>query len=197
VNREEFDRLVATHLDELLAAARRELRYRQALGELGPDDLTPEELVGETLARAWHGREHRPARLRPRAWLLALLHRVAERIAKREAKFRKLAEVSLEAQPPPEPMYDDDEGFYEWYQPDELIKWEDLADEPDELTPEGVVEAEEELRSLAPRTRLVYVLHDIHRLSVAEIAQALAISGEEVLRLLPEARRHAAKKKPR
>jgi hypothetical protein len=54
----------------------------------------------------------------PRAWLLALLHRVAERIAKREAKFRKLAEVSLEAQPPPEPMYDDDEGFYEWYQPD-------------------------------------------------------------------------------
>ena len=38
-----FDRLVAQQLDELLRAARRELRYRIALGALGPDDLSPEE----------------------------------------------------------------------------------------------------------------------------------------------------------
>ena len=37
-----FDRLIAPHLDELLRAARRELRYRIALGELGSDDLSHE-----------------------------------------------------------------------------------------------------------------------------------------------------------
>ena len=84
-----FDRLVASHLDELLRAARRELRYRIALGELGRDDLSPEELVGETLARAWKDRHRRPALLGTRAWLHALLHRVAESIARREMRFRR------------------------------------------------------------------------------------------------------------
>jgi RNA polymerase sigma-70 factor (ECF subfamily) len=178
---------------ELLAAAQREVRYRGALGELGADDLSPEELVGETLARAWRERDRRPARLGERAWLLALLHRVAEGIVRREARFRKLAPVSLEARPPPEPFYDDDEGFYEWYQPDEMTRWEDLAAEPLELTPEEVVAAEEELRSAAPRTRLVFVLHDIHHLSVAEVAQALGIPRDEVLRRLEEARKKAGR----
>lgn len=181
--------------NELLEAARREVRYRIAMGELRPDDLTSEELVGETLARASRDRGRRPAALGERAWLLALLHRVSEDIVRNEVRFRQLAAVSLEAKPPPEPFYDDDEGFYEWYQPDEMTRWEDLVAEPASLTPEEVVAAEEELRSLAPRTRLVYVLHDIHRLSVAEIAQAIGIPGEEVLRLLAEARRHAGKKK--
>jgi RNA polymerase sigma factor (sigma-70 family) len=196
VDRETFDRLVAPHLDELLRAARREVRYRIAMDELGPDDLAPEELVGETLARAWHERERRPELLSVRAWLLALLHRRADQIARRESRFRRFASVPLEAEPPPAPIYDDDEEFYEWYQPDEMTRWEDLVAEPSELAPEEVVAAEEELRSLAPRTRLVYVLHDIHRLTVREIAQALGIRGEEVLRLLEEARRHGAKKKP-
>jgi RNA polymerase sigma-70 factor (ECF subfamily) len=179
------------YADELLDAAQREVRYRVALGELDGLDLSPEELVGETLARAWRERERKPAGLGERAWLLALLHRVAEGIVRREARFRKLAPVSLEARPPPEPFYDDDEGFYEWYQPDELTRWEDLAAEPLELTPEEVVSAEEELRSAAPRTRLVFVLHDLHRLSVPEIAQALGITQDQVLRHLEEARRKA------
>lgn len=146
-----FDRRVASHLDELLRAARRELRYRIALGELGRDDLSPEELVGETLARAWEERQRRPASLGTRAWLHALLHRVAESIARREMRFRLLAPVSLEASAPPEPVYDDDESFWEWYQPDDMTRWEDLVAEPAQLTPDEVVEAEERLRSLARR----------------------------------------------
>jgi len=190
-----FDRLVAPHLDELLRAARRELRYRIALGQLGRDDLSPEELVGETLVRAWDDRHRRPALLNTRAWLLALLHRVAESIARREMRFRRLAPVSLEASPPPEPFYDDDESFWEWYQPDDMTRWEDVVAEPTQLTPDEVVDAEERLRSLAPRERLVYVLHDVHRLTPKEIAQAVGVPPEEVLRLLEKARRHAPGKK--
>ena len=43
-----LQKAVAPYLAELLAAARRELRYRTALGQLAAGDLTPAELVGET-----------------------------------------------------------------------------------------------------------------------------------------------------
>jgi RNA polymerase sigma-70 factor (ECF subfamily) len=45
-----------------------------------------------------------------------VLFRVAEDIARRETQFRKLATESLEAPVPPEPLYDDDESFWEWYE---------------------------------------------------------------------------------
>ena len=86
-----FDRLAASHLDELLRAARRELRYRGALGQFGPDDLSPEELVGETLVRAWDDRHRRPALLGTRAWLLALrdaLPQARTRVARGESAAR-------------------------------------------------------------------------------------------------------------
>ena len=193
-DRAAFNKVVEPYLGELLDAARREVRYRVALGDLGPDDLSPEELVGETLARAWRDRRRRPPLLAARAWLLALLFRVSENIVRKERRFRSLADVSLEGKVPPEPIYDDDEEFWEWYQPDEMTRWEDVAAEPTSLTPEEVVKAEESLRALAPRTRLVYVLHDVHHLTLGEVAQALGISADEAARCLAEARRRAGDK---
>jgi RNA polymerase sigma-70 factor (ECF subfamily) len=187
-NQAEFSASVAPYVGELLDAARREVNYRVALGDLGPDDLGPEELVGETLARAWRDRDRRPASLSLRPWLLALMHRVSESIVRREKRLRKLAPVSLERAVPPPPIYDDDEEFWEWYQPDDMTKWEDVAAEPEDLTPEEVVQAEEELRSLAPRPRLAWLLRHVHRLTVPEIAQALGVNLEEAARLIAEAR---------
>jgi RNA polymerase sigma-70 factor (ECF subfamily) len=188
VDQAAFTRTIQRHMDELLDAARREIRYRVALGDLGPDDLAPEDLVADTLERAWRGRERRPELLGLRAWLLALLHRTSESIVRREQRFRKLAPVSLERTVPPPPLYDDDEEFWEWYQPDDMTKWEDLAHEAVELTPEEVVEAEEELRSLAPRPRLAWLLRHVHRLTLPEIAQALGVPVREAARLIAEAR---------
>jgi RNA polymerase sigma-70 factor (ECF subfamily) len=186
-NQAEFSASVAPYVGELLEAARREVNYRVALGDLGPDDLGPEELVGETLARAWRDRDRRPASLSLRPWLLALLHRVSESIVRREKRLRKLAPVSLERAVPPPPIYDDDEEFWEWYQPDDMTRWEDVATEPIELTPEEIVEAEERLRSLAPRTRLAWLLRHVHRLTLPEIAQALGVQVQEAARLIAEA----------
>ena len=178
------------HLQELFEAARRELRYRVALGDFQPDLLTAEELVDETLARTWRDRHRRPPLLKFRVWLLAVLFRVAEAIARDEAQFRKLASESLEAPVPPEPFYDDDESFWEWYQPDELTRWEDVAADPSSLSPEDAVAAYEQLtRSLDPRARQVFVLHTIHGVPLRDVAQALGISESEAKRLLAEASR--------
>jgi DNA-directed RNA polymerase specialized sigma24 family protein len=183
-----FQRTVAPHLEELLEAARREIRYRVALGDLSTDDLAAEELVGETLARAWRDRHRRPASLAQRAWLLALLFRVAENIARRVARFRKLAAVSLEAPGPSEPIYDDDEAFWEWYQPDELTRWEDVVGE-DSLSPEELATADEHIDLFPLRARQVFVMHDIHRLPLPDVAQALCLSVAQGSRFLADARR--------
>jgi RNA polymerase sigma-70 factor (ECF subfamily) len=188
-DRAAFQATVAPHLEELLGAARRELSYRVALGNFGADDLTPEELVGEALLRAWQDRYRRPSSLGVKVWLLALLFRVARDLARREAGLRRIPTESLEALVPPEPIYDDDEEFWEWYQPDEMTRWEDVVEAPT-MTPEEQAATDEELtRTLDPRAREIFLLCELNRVPLTEAALALGISVEEGTRLLEEARR--------
>ena len=61
-DRQAFQQLMLSHLDELFAAAQRDLRYHVLLRDLRQHDLSPEELVGETLLRAWRDRLRKPHR---------------------------------------------------------------------------------------------------------------------------------------
>lgn len=185
-----FRAQVEPHLDELLAAAARELEYRQAIGDLGLGDLTAEELVGETLTRAWRDRDRRPPLLGLRPWLLGLMFRVADNLARQEARRREAETVSLEARVPPGPVSDDDEGFWDWYQPDESTRWEDVIP-ASAATPEQIVAVLEraEGRALPQAARRLLLLTRVHRLSVAEAASALHIPVAEATRLLVEAHR--------
>jgi DNA-directed RNA polymerase specialized sigma24 family protein len=187
-NRAAFETAIAPYMGELLDAARRELRYRIALGDFGPDDLTAEELLGEVLIRAWNDRHRRPGSLAVRTWLLALLFRVAKSLAQRERRFRKMASISLEAPVPPEPIYDDDEEFWEWYQPDEETRWEDVVDAP-VATPEAAAAADEELmRGLDPVAREAFLLFELYRVPLPEVAVVLGRTVKETARLVEEAR---------
>ena len=189
-DRAAFHAIVTPHLKELFEAARRELHYRVAIGDLGPDDLTPEELAGEVLIRAWQDRHRRPPGLGTRTWLLALLFRVVEDIARREARFRNLARVSLEAPVPAEPVYDDDESFWEWYQPDEMTRWEDVVPDRSSKSPEQAAAAAEAFpRSVDPRTRHVFLLAEVYRVPLPEAARALGLSLPEAARRLADADR--------
>jgi RNA polymerase sigma factor (sigma-70 family) len=184
-----FQAIVAPCIGELLKAAKRELRYRVVLGDLKADDLSAEELVGDVLAKAWQDRHRRPAHLGMRAWLLATLFRTVKDHVRREARFRRLAAVSLEETVPPEPIYDDDESFWEWYQPDEMTRWEDVV-ESRSKTPEDVAVADEEFaHSLDPRTREIFVVNELHGVPLSEAALAFGISVGEAARLLADARR--------
>src|ERR1700730_3511682 len=125
--REAFQAAVTPYLAELLRGARREARYRVAPGDFRADDPTAEELVGEVLIRGWQKRHDRQSALPLRVWLLALLYRVAHDLSRREAQQTRVPAQSLEEPVPPEPIYDDDEEFWEWYQPDEMTRWEDVV----------------------------------------------------------------------
>jgi DNA-directed RNA polymerase specialized sigma24 family protein len=123
-----------------------------------------------------------------RPWLLALLYRVVHDLSRRAARLRRAPTESLEGPVPPEPIYGDDEEFWEWYQPDEMTRWEDVV-EARTMTPEEEAETDEELtRTLDPRARGVFLLCELHRVPLTEAAVALGIPLEEAAGLLEEAR---------
>jgi RNA polymerase sigma-70 factor (ECF subfamily) len=188
-DREAFQAAVRPYLGELLQAARREMRYRVALGDFRTDDPTAEELVGEVLIRGWQKRHDRQSALPLRVWLLALLYQVAHDFSRREARQTRVSAESLEEPVPPEPIYDDDEEFWEWYQPDEVTRWEDVVEAPT-MTPEEEAGIDEALiRGLDPRAREIFLLCELHRVPLTEAALALGMSVEEAARLLEEAHR--------
>jgi RNA polymerase sigma factor (sigma-70 family) len=191
-DRTAFEQVVSPHLPMLLDAARRELRYRIALGDLGTDDLTPEELVGEVLIRAWQDRQHRPAALSISAWLLALLFRAVKSLVRREARFRSMARLSLELPGSPEPVYDEDEGIWKWYQPDDPDTSVDVLEAP-VMTPEDVAASDEQLiRGLDPKEREAFLLFELHRLPLREVAVGLGVSAAEAAQLIEDARKRLA-----
>src|SRR5246500_1089037 len=93
-DRQAFQQLMRSHLDELFAAAQRDLRYHVLLRDLRQHDLSPEELVGETLLPAWRDRLRKPASLRIQPWLLGLQFRVLTRIVRQERLLLRLVSTS-------------------------------------------------------------------------------------------------------
>ena len=176
------------YLAELTAAAARELRYRRAVGDLRPQDLSADELVGETLARGRRDRARKPANLEVRPWLLGLEFKVLESIVRSERRARRLAGVSLDA-----PVVDQaelaeatDEEFWEWYQPDDVTLWEDVIPAED-LQPEEL--SDERTYQLTNEERQALVLSVEHRLSVVEISSVMNLSPERTVRLIEGAQR--------
>ncbi len=191
-----FRRLIEPYLDELLRAAHRELEHYWRLKALRPDDLTIEELVGETLIMAWRQRHRKPKRLSVRAWLLGLMHRVLQRYLQRERTFRRLWELSLDEPVPPEPIYDDEESFWEWYQPDDLERWEDVLPDPSTLEAARLIVEEVPPEALEPIERQVLLLHDTHEVPIQEVAVIVQRSVHETAEILQRARQRVQAMRP-
>jgi len=188
-DREAFQRVVAPHLGTLLDAAVHELRYHNALGDFGGDSPTAEEVVGEVLIRAWRDRKRRPANLSTRAWLIGLLFRVVQDLIRRELRFHGALAKSTEGSPPPPTSYDDDEGFWEWYQPDEASHLEDLLAERT-FTPEEMAIADDDFGHALPlRARQALLLHDVHGVPMHEVATVIGTSEDKARCILSKARR--------
>lgn len=190
-DRDAFQRVVTPHLGTLLDLAVRELRYHNALGDFAGDSPTAEELVGEVLIRAWRDRKRRPHNLGTRAWLLGLLFRVVQDVIRRDDRLNAAAGVSLEARPPPEPFpaYDDDESFWEWYQPDEAPHLEDLVGESTSTPEEMAIADDDFAHALPPRARQALLLHDVHGVPMRDVATVIGTSEDKARRILSKARR--------
>jgi RNA polymerase sigma-70 factor (ECF subfamily) len=183
-----FEEAIAPLQEALLGAARRQVDIERAAGSLREDALTPEELVGETLLRAF---EHRAAfdarKLSFRAWLLGIQHRALARLTADEAGYDARKAISLDEEVPAREEFDDvEEAMYEFRQPFEVTTYEDLVagSAPDdvEIDLDGrsgpLTEDERALLAeadLAPTARRVALYHGEFELSMEEVAQILNV----------------------
>ncbi len=192
-DRKAFDAFVESEMSGLLEAAKHEVAYYEDVGDFPPRYMTPEELVGEAMIQAWDHRSRKPKGMSPRAWLFAMLFQAADKLAERRRQIQVHEALSTEQKIPDDPLvldpvYDDDEEFYEWFQPDEALKWEDVIPS-DVIAPEQLLAVcESEPARLKPEERRAALLYFRLGFSIEEVCRVLGKPVEETGRLLEKAR---------
>jgi len=197
-DRDAFEEAVAPYRTILTRAAQTAIAERRATGELAEDVLNAEQLVGETLIRAFDGRErYSPRKMSLRAWLLALQRRALNRMAAAENMYRQRKAISLDEEVPFREDYDAvEETFYEFGDPFDVTTYEELipAQAPDDVeidTRRPLTEEELEFlerSGLDPAKRQVVELHDEFDLNLSEVAQIMEQSLQDTAESINSAR---------
>lgn len=183
-----FGELVRPLLPEFMRFVQRELAYLQARGDLEPGDPDVDEIIDESLARACERLSQHPRRREPLSWLYRIaITLLAEEVARRQAEEGRW--ISLESRIPvqlQEPHEDDDETLFEYWQPDEVLRIEDVMPAPNG-TPEEEASSKEIRRLVAalmadlPTSwRRALELCHVDALPRAAAAHALGTSGPEL-----------------
>lgn len=199
-DRDAFEEAIDPHRDTLIDAARRKIAAREAEGQLAAGSLTAEELAGETLIRAFDGRDRYDAdRMSFRAWLLGLQFRALNRLSDTERTYNEQKAISLDA---PVPATDEqdavEEDFYEFYQPFDVTTYEEMipgqAPGDVEIDPNRSLTQDEldylESSGLSADQRQLVEFHDEFDLTLPEIAQIMEYSLQDTAEGLGEARVH-------
>jgi RNA polymerase sigma-70 factor (ECF subfamily) len=130
-NREIFKEMTEPFIPALLDAARHDIKRETMDGNLHPDILRPEELVGETLIQAWIRRYSRLHRESLKEWLLATQRWALRLVVLEEKDWAKGKAISLEEPAKPRLAdYDNDE--WDLITPQSMVRecWRDIiADE--------------------------------------------------------------------
>ena len=200
-DRDAFEEAVSPHHDTLMEAARRKLAARIDAGELREGTLAPEELVGETMIRAFDHRENfEPEQMSLRAWLIGIQYRTLNRLVRDERDYDDQKALSLDAEVPTNDDYDAvGESFYEFRQPFDVTTYAEMipSQQPDdvEIDPRGRALSQEErdyldASGLPPEQRHLVEFHDEFELSLSEVAQIMESSLRDTAEALGEARMH-------
>lgn len=191
-DRDAFEAAVAPFQDELMRTARRLVALEQRDGRLREDALAPEELVGETLVRAFDHRERFDAgRMSFRAWLIGLQHRTLAHLAAAEHRYNDRKAISLDEEVPTNERQDAvEEAMYEFREPFDVLTYEEVipgsipADVEVPLR-DGTPLSDEEWAlldqaDLDPTARRVAVFHDEFELNFEEVAQIMNVQLNDV-----------------
>jgi RNA polymerase sigma factor (sigma-70 family) len=182
--------LIDLHLESLYNFARREVAYRQAIGDLAVGDLAPEEVVDEVALLALEQFEERPTELDFDHWLMQLALDVIERRVKEFKEEREGAlhlEEDVPETPPQKEVAHAGDELFEFFQPDEDLRLEDLIEDKRVPTPEEVLErrdlqhyVESALAQLPRRWHEAFVLYSVEGLTLEETARVMRRPVEDV-----------------
>lgn len=191
---EAFGDLVRALLPKLHHFARREVSALRARGDLNPGYPTPEDIVDEVLARAYQRLAERPQDLDPLHWLYQLTYEALKDEVRKSwrEEGRFVSAESKPARPRDYTLDERDQGVYEFWQPDELLKFEDVVPVSGD-TPEERVGQQELLRYLHDvmgrmpnHWRWAMLLAQAEEISLAKVARMMGASEEEVKRWIEQ-----------
>ena len=190
-----FD-LIEDHLDTVYNTVRRELTYLECSGSVPTGYLSVRDLVDATILNGLNRFERRPTEFSVRDWLTQLAFETVE--AEAQAARRAVPEgaASIEAEPeaPAEDPTVADQDMFEFYQPDDVLRLEELIADDGGTDPETemsrhdiAVTLHRAIADLSPtERRVLYRLH-LDDATVAETADLLGLSEAEVKEIAEKA----------
>jgi RNA polymerase sigma factor (sigma-70 family) len=182
--------VLGDHLDTVYRFAAHEIAARLAAGDLFPGQVSADDVVDAVVLAAAQRFTDRPKDLPLDRWLMKLVLEQVECEVKRmreEGGSLRLEEAGA--------MPGSDDGLFEFYQPDEVVRLEDLVPDSDLPTPDQIAERQELQRTvnrmlahLPTQWRLALILHETEGCSIAEAAHILGITESEAKHALDNAR---------
>ena len=185
---------VDANLSRLTRFAQRELRYREINGQLRPNLVTPEEVVGETIVTALGYNADKPDRLALEPWLYRLAMRCIDDLVQ---NAEPEAAIYLDQGVKQPNVQASDEAQLQFHQPDEAIVTQDNIPDQSTATPEQIAYSDEmiamveaALLGVQGEDREAFLLFGIEGSSPEEIAMIGDRTVEEVRQSILAAREH-------
>jgi DNA-directed RNA polymerase specialized sigma24 family protein len=182
---EHFD-VLEGYLPGLFGFVAKELRFLHYVGALEGTEITTRDIVDEACAVALRRWEGRPIYMDVESWLRKLSMQVlASYVPRRPERDAQ----SIDRRVPKEDMgtLDLDTEIFEFYEPDEEVKLEDLIPDANVLSPDELLAGEEFetwlyglLRGLPSEDRESFTFHYVEGRPVSEVARLTGLSGAEV-----------------
>jgi RNA polymerase sigma factor (sigma-70 family) len=196
--REAFFAQLSRYMSGLYRYAQHLLNYYQALGDLPPGHLDVEDIVDTAVLGAYRelGKEAAHRDLRERLMEIARCY-VQSEAARMTARSQLTVskEEPVPETPPEQEIYQQGEQMFDFFEPDEALKVEDVVPDLDVPTPDEAVETAElqqcvnaALAGMPAEWRRALVLRFTQGVKGAALAQALGKSAPETSRLLERAR---------
>ncbi len=186
--RREYLQLIDPHLSALYHFIRHELAYHQALEELLPSEISTEEVLDAVVVRAYERFPERPTHLELLPWLTGLaLEVIGEELERHRIRERSVATEEWAPETPMDVTDDYDTEYYEYHEPEEVIRLEDLIPDPTVPDPADAeshyqvdLAVQRVLARMPRRWRHALVLVDVQEMSRENVAHLLGYTVERL-----------------
>lgn len=176
----------------------RELRYRENLGLIRRDQVSPDEVIDEAVANALDNGEDKPEVVSLEPWLFRLARRAIDEIAGRNGE--QVPQVPLDHAYRQTDIHNADELQMQFHQPDEAVANEDLIADSRVSTPEAsaatdemITMVEAALLTAKAEDREAFLLYAVEGFTPDEIAVITNRSADQVRAAVAHAREHLHK----
>ena len=195
VSQEDISTYVNANLRRLERFVERELYFRETADLLTPYQVTPEEVIGETIANALGDGLEKPERLALEPWLYRLAIRAIDDLAARSREDSSAVPLEQSARHPN--VRGTDDAQLQFHQPDEQLIRGDVIADRGAATPEQIAASDEmialvevALLGATREDREAFILYAIEGFTPEEIAAITDRKADQVKASVAAAREH-------